>query len=311
MIFLHGLGGYGPKSVLGPILKILTGPALGLSSKRNTISYPKAPHRPTLMLPPTMIPGVPSARSWFNFWALPGLSVISPFATESKDDLKESLRTVEVEIEKMIQEGIPSENIVLIGGSQGGALTLYTALHTQYKLGGFISIVAWLPLLRSEPPASLPTPINRGTPILHLNGEMDLIVPLSAGYASSAAMKQVFTNYQLKNTASTHITTINPINISKVYCWLKKNLPKYLTDGIFETGAYRLPSKSQNPTVLGQGGPSSTQCSNPSWACRWHRPFGTSNYLVLCNLYAPVSKIPSVKNITKCWKDFLWYSYTL
>ena len=27
-----------------------------------------------------------------------------------------------------------------------------------------------------------------------------------------------------------------------------------LTDGIFETGAYRVPSKSQNPTILGQGG---------------------------------------------------------
>ena len=22
----------------------------------------------------------------------------------------------------------------------------------------------------------------------------------------------------------------------------------------------------------------STQCSNPSWACRWHHPFGTNNY---------------------------------
>ena len=31
----------------------------------------------------------------------------------------------------------------------------------------------------------------------------------------------------------------------------------HLTDGIFETSAYRVPSKSQNPTVLGQGGPSS------------------------------------------------------
>ena len=44
-----------------------------------------------------------------------------------------------------------------------------------------------------------------------------------------------------------------------------------LTDGIFETGAYGVPSKSQNPTVLGQGGPSSTQCSNPSWASIWHQ----------------------------------------
>ena len=39
-----------------------------------------------------------------------------------------------------------------------------------------------------------------------------------------------------------------------------------LTDGIFETGAYGVPSKSQKLTVLGQGGPSSTQSSNPSWA---------------------------------------------
>ena len=44
-----------------------------------------------------------------------------------------------------------------------------------------------------------------------------------------------------------------------------------LTDGIFETGAYGVSSKSQNPTVLGQGGPSSTQRSNPSWApFVWH-----------------------------------------
>ena len=51
-----------------------------------------------------------------------------------------------------------------------------------------------------------------------------------------------------------------------------------LTDGIFEIGAYGVPSKSQNPTVLGQSGPSSTQCSNPSWAYCWHHPFGTNNY---------------------------------
>ena len=46
-----------------------------------------------------------------------------------------------------------------------------------------------------------------------------------------------------------------------------------LTDGIFETGVYRVPSKSQRPTVVDQGGP------NPSWACHWHHPFGTNSYL--------------------------------
>jgi hypothetical protein len=37
-----------------------------------------------------------------------------------------------------------------------------------------------------------------------------------------------------------------------------------LIDDIFETGAYGVASKSQNPTVLDQGGFSSTQCSNPT-----------------------------------------------
>ena len=33
----------------------------------------------------------------------------------------------------------------------------------------------------------------------------------------------------------------------------------FLTDGIFETGAYRVPTKPQKPTILGQGGPSTQQ----------------------------------------------------
>ena len=53
-----------------------------------------------------------------------------------------------------------------------------------------------------------------------------------------------------------------------------------LTDGIFETGAYRVSSKSQKPTVLGQGGPSSqgplniwTEHSN----CQIHSRGGLKN----------------------------------
>ena len=55
---------------------------------------------------------------------------------------------------------------------------------------------------------------------------------------------------------------------------------KNLTDGIFETGACEVPSKSQNPTVLYQCGPSSTQYSNHSWTFCWRHLFGTNNYTV-------------------------------
>ena len=51
-----------------------------------------------------------------------------------------------------------------------------------------------------------------------------------------------------------------------------------LTDGIFEPGAYGASGKSQNPILSGQGCPSSTQSSNPSWAYSWQHRFGTQNY---------------------------------
>ena len=37
------------------------------------------------------------------------------------------------------------------------------------------------------------------------------------------------------------------------------NMAVCLTNGIFETGSYGVPSKSHNPIVLGQGGPSKGQ----------------------------------------------------
>ena len=41
------------------------------------------------------------------------------------------------------------------------------------------------------------------------------------------------------------------------YQYFQKS-PSPLTYGIFENGAYEVPSKSQNPIISGQSGPSST-----------------------------------------------------
>ena len=223
LIFLHGLGG---RTELKDLLKYISGPALGLSMSKNKIVTPKAPRTSVAIFPPSFIPGgLTKIRSWFNFWLKPAASVISPVAGESKSGLKVAMKWVEEEIEKMIAEGIPSENIVLTGLSQGGALTLYTALHTKYKIGGFIPIVAWQPLLKIEPPTSLPIPTNKDTPIFHLNGKLDPIVPLICGWKTSKAFKQVFTQYNLKMVVGTHTTSINRLTIPKIYCWLKNNVP--------------------------------------------------------------------------------------
>ena len=56
-----------------------------------------------------------------------------------------------------------------------------------------------------------------------------------------------------------------------------KYVTKYLTDTIFETGAYRVPGKYQNPTVLGQ-------CSHYNRFWQRHPLFGYSGYpQIRCN----------------------------
>ena len=63
---------------------------------------------------------------------MPGASVLSPLAGESKEDLEEALATIEGVIEELVEEGIPSENIVLSGASQGRAHRVHSPpLQTQ------------------------------------------------------------------------------------------------------------------------------------------------------------------------------------
>ena len=165
---------------------------LGLSSK-TLVRCPATKRRPVGVMPPTFIPGLQFARSWFNFWMMPAMSVLSPVPGESKKDLDRALGEIEEVIEELMSKGVPSKNIVVSGVSQGGVLTIYTALHSQYKLGGFLPIVAWLPLLKVEPVSSLPVPVNKDTPMFHINGMMDFIVPVvPAGRESEKELKKVF-----------------------------------------------------------------------------------------------------------------------
>ena len=228
LIWIHGMNK--PDWDIPNILNFMTGPSaasLGLNIKKTKMVAPDAPVQPTdlILIPPIFIPFM-TTRSWFIFSALPSISVYSSSGTENSTTLKEALLLVEKEIQTMIEEGIPSENIVLMGMSQGGALILYTSLHTQYKLGGFVPIVAWPPLLKAEPPTSLPIPINKDTPIFHMNGIADVIVPPFCGWETEEAFEKVFTQYTLKEVAGTHMTSITGITIPKIHCWLKINVPQ-------------------------------------------------------------------------------------
>ena len=207
--------------------KKLLGPSLGLK-KNVLVRCPQADLESVGVIPATFIPGVSSAsrvRSWFNFWLMPGISVVSPTSGESKEGLDAAMRRVESIIQELNQQGVASENIVLSGMSQGGALTLYTAVNTRYKLGGFAGIVTWMPLLKSEPSSGW-QPVNKHTPILLMNGLLDLIVPVfPAGRRTSQALESVFSQFTYKKVPGTHTTSVNPLTIPLLHRWLKNNTP--------------------------------------------------------------------------------------
>ena len=164
-------------------------------------------------------------RSWFNFWMLPAVSVVSFSAGESKAELDNAMKRVEKSIQELMDEGVPSQNIVVVGFSQGGALALYTSIHTKYKLGGFIPMATWLPLVKAEPIKTLPNPVNVDTPIFQVNGIADLVVPLyPAGEKTRKEMKKVFSKYTYKAFVGTHLTIGRyKLTIRSIKKWMKKN----------------------------------------------------------------------------------------
>jgi len=124
VIFLQGLA---------PDLTILTGlftgPAMGLSLTHNIVRSPS----------PRINHG--GSVGWF--------SAEPPSIEQRHEELDASMERIEKEeIEYLInQKGICPENIVISGMSQGGALTIWMALFSKYKIGGFIPMITsseWL-----------------------------------------------------------------------------------------------------------------------------------------------------------------------
>ena len=113
-----------------------------------------------------------------------------------------------------------------MGFSQGAAMTIHTALRTKYKLGGFISIIGWLPLRKVEPVDNLPTPVNRDTPFLQINGKTDLAVAYYPAATKTAGdLQEVFSNHEFYGRSfGSHVTNIlSPLVIREMRDWIKKN----------------------------------------------------------------------------------------
>lgn len=170
IIWLHGLGADGHD--FAPIVPELHLPqSLGVR-----FVFPHAPVRPVT------INGGMSMRAWYD------VRNMDLRREEDAVSIEGSASVIEQYIATEVNAGIPSEQIVLAGFSQGGAMALHTGLRHKSRLGGLLVLSGYLPLperFREEASTS-----NKTIPIMMCHGTFDPVIPVSAGKQSRDFLEQ-------------------------------------------------------------------------------------------------------------------------
>lgn len=164
IIWLHGLGA--TANDFPPIV-----PELGLASDRAIrFVFPQAPDRPITINGGMRIPG------WYD---IKGMDIADK---QDADGMRESQNLLESLIKIQIDAGVPAENIIIAGFSQGGAVAYHTGVRSQHRLAGILALSTYLPF--ADKVASEHSKINIETPILANHGKADGVVPVSLGKSS-------------------------------------------------------------------------------------------------------------------------------
>ena len=171
VIWLHGLGA--SSNDFPPVI-----PHLKLTEGFTVrFVFPQAPSRPITVNQGMVMPG------WYD---IKGTSIADK---EDLQGITESKLIVDALIQQQIDQGIASENIILIGFSQGAAMSYYAGIRSQHKLAGIAALSGYV--LFAEKTADEQSGTNKSTPILSMHGIYDGIVPVKLGQAGMQHLKKL------------------------------------------------------------------------------------------------------------------------
>jgi len=149
------------------------------------LSVPEAPRQPVTYM------GGTKHRRWFDIERTP----VTP--AEEHEGLSESVAVVHDMIRKAEASGIPADQIVLAGFSQGAVLALAAGLTYERALAGICAFSGWLPA------GVLESAQHRNTPIFMSHGSQDTLIPLDTGLESVRALKDAgYTKLQFQTHPS-------------------------------------------------------------------------------------------------------------
>jgi phospholipase/carboxylesterase len=167
IIWLHGLGADGHD--FEPIV-----PELELPFPARFV-FPHAPVRPIT------VNGGMEMRGWYDILGF-GMNVRQDAA-----GIRASAAGVTQLIDREIERGLATSQIVLAGFSQGGAIALHTALREPRSLAGVLALSTYLPL--GDTLAAERSPANARVPIFMAHGSADPLLPLALAEGSRRTLE--------------------------------------------------------------------------------------------------------------------------
>lgn len=173
LIVLHGLGADGNDFV--PVAQALDLSAIGPMR----FVFPSAPVRPV-----TINGGYPM-RAWYDIFP-PGADPVGP-RREDEAGLRASMAQVQGLIDREVARGVPASRVVLMGFSQGCAMTLLAGLRAPERLAGLVALSGYLPL--PETTAAERSPASASVPIFMGHGSQDEVVVPARGEAARDALQ--------------------------------------------------------------------------------------------------------------------------
>jgi phospholipase/carboxylesterase len=204
VIWLHGLGADGNDFVpIIPELHLPENPAI-------RFIFPSAPSMPVTVNGGYVMP------AWYD---IIGRNLMDQ---EDAEGTKRSAASIVELIDREVQRGIPYQNIVLAGFSQGCAMALYVGSRLPSKLAGIIALSGYLPLaisLNLEKHSA-----NQNTPIFMAHGTYDPVVALDRAQASYAMLEA--SGYEVEWNEYPMEHSVNHEELKDISRFLQTVLPK-------------------------------------------------------------------------------------
>jgi phospholipase/carboxylesterase len=202
IIWLHGLGADGHD--FEPLI-----PQLGLVDALGVrVVLPHAPPRPVTINSGMVMP------AWYD------ISAADFSRGEDSEGIRESEQQLHALIQREVDNGIPTQRIVLAGFSQGGAIVLHTGLRYPQPLAGLLVLSSYLPL--ADTLAAEAAAANSKVPIMMAHGTHDPVVPVRLALQSRDRLQQLGYRVNWHSYPMQH--ALCPEEIGELRDWLQRRL---------------------------------------------------------------------------------------